>query len=274
VYFSSFTVPRRLHTSSLFDTVKNEHSLRLALCMVGLLLGGAALVGSSTVPVGHFSAQSPADSIPDGWEPIRFGENDAGTAYTLVRAESTVVVRARSDNGASGLITQTRVDLEERPVLEWRWKVNELPTGADVSTKTADDAAARLYVTFDYDGLGLYDRLKLMLLRRVGYAEAPSRALNYLWSTTQARDDPLPSAYTDQIMMLPVRSGSTRVGEWVRERRNVLEDYRRVFGEDPPPVNGVVIMTDTDNTGTSAEALYGDILFRDGEPRAMSGEND
>jgi len=253
-------------------TTPRPLSLLIGLLLAGGLLGTA--LGPSLLRVGHFSAQSPTDSIPAGWEQIRFGENDASTSYALVRAESTVVVRARSDNGASGLITQRRVDLEKHPILEWRWKVNELPQGADVSTKTADDAAARLYVTFDYDGLGLYDRLKLMLLRRVGYAEAPSRALNYLWSTTQTRDDPLPSAYTDQIMMLPIRSGSTRGGEWVRERRNVLADYRRVFGEDPPPVNGVVIMTDSDNTGTSAEALYGDIVFRDDAPRSTSGEND
>jgi len=244
----------------------------IGLLLIGGLLGTA--LGPPLLRIGHFSAQSPTDSIPSGWEQIRFGENDASTSYALVRPGSTVVVRARSENGASGLITQQRVDLEEYPVLEWRWQVNELPEGADVSAKTADDAAARLYVTFDYDGLGLYDRLKLMLLRRVGYAQAPSRALNYLWSTTQARGDALPSAYTDQIMMLPVRSGSTRVGEWIRERRNVLEDYRSVFGEDPPPVNGVVIMTDSDNTGSSAEALYGDIVFRDGEPRAMSEENE
>jgi hypothetical protein len=250
-------------------------TLRLVSLLCGLLLV-AGLLGTALGPpllrVGHFSAQSPSDTLPDGWEQIRFGENDASTSYRLVRAESTVVVRARSDNGASGLITQTRVDLEKHPVLEWRWKVKTLPKGADVAAKTADDAAARLYVTFDYDGLGLYDRLKLMLLRRVGYAEAPSRALNYLWTTSRPPGDALPSAYTDQIMMLPVRSGSTQVGTWVRERRNVLEDYRTVFGEDPPPVNGVVIMTDSDNTATSAEALYGDILFRTDGARAVSLE--
>jgi hypothetical protein len=244
--------------------------------LAALLLGGGIVVvaGSSFVRIAHFSAQAPSDALPDGWEQIRFGENDASTSYALVRTDSTVALRARSENGASGLITQKRVDLEEYPVLEWRWKVNELPEGADVSRKTADDAAARLYVTFDYDGLGLYDRLKLMLLRRVGYAEAPSRALNYLWTTNRPPGDALPSAYTDQIMMLPVRSGSTRVGEWIRERRNVLEDYRTVFGEDPPPVNGVVIMTDSDNTATSAEALYGDILFRADGARAVSLEKD
>lgn len=146
--------------------------------------------------------------------------------------------------------------------MEWRWKVDDLPTDADISQDVRDDAAARVYVTFDYDDLGLVDRLKLALFRRMGFSDAPSRAVNYVWATRQERGTALPSAYTDQIMMVPVRSGSTRVGQWIRERRNVRADYRQVFGEEPPEVNGIVIMTDTDNTSGTARTLYGDIVFR------------
>lgn len=219
-------------------------------------------MAGTTLHIGHFSAQSPSRGVPDGWKQVRFGENDSATRYDLVRRDSTVVVRARSQNGAAGLITLQRVDLARYPILEWRWKVTDMPAGADVTTDTTDDAAARLYVTFDYQDLGLIDRLKLMLLRRVAFAEAPSRALNYLWASQQQSGEAIASPYTDQIRMIPLRSGSDRVGEWVRERRNVLADYRSVFGEDPPAVNGVAIMTDADNTGGSARALYGDIVFR------------
>lgn len=218
--------------------------------------------------IGSFSELSPSGDLPEGWEQIRFGKNESSTTYALTQSDSTVVVQARSNNGASALITRQRVDLNRYPVLEWRWKVESVPEGADVAKDTTDDAAARVYVTFDYDDLGVVDRLKLMLLRRVGYSEAPSRALNYLWAARLDRDDVQESPYTDQIQMLAVRSGSTQVGEWVRERRNVLADYRRVFGEDPPPVNGVAIMTDTDNTGSTAKAYYGDIVFR----RASDGQ--
>lgn len=232
--------------------------------VTALLFGGVvvAFSGPPFVRIGHFSAQSPSASPPDGWAQIRFGENENSTRYELVERESTVVVRAESQNGASGLITRERVDLEEHPILEWRWKAERLPERADVAVDTSDDAAARVYVTFDYDGLGLVDRIKLALLRRFGYSEAPSRALNYLWATRRESEAARPSPYTDQIMMLPVRSGSTEVGQWVRERRNVRADYRQLFGEEPPPVNGVAIMTDTDNTGGTARALYGDLVFR------------
>lgn len=252
------------HQFSDLVTASRLGSLLLGTLLVGGLLG--AVFGLPPLRVGDFSAEAPSATLPEGWSRIRFGENDASTRYELVRGDSAVVLRAESENGASGLITRPSVDLERYPVLEWRWKVEALPADADITTKTADDAAARLYVTFDYDGLGLYDRLKLMLLRQVGYSEAPSRALNYLWASHHERGTVQPSAYTDQIMMMPVRSGSTRVGTWVHERRNVLRDYRRAFGEDPPPVNGIALMTDTDNTGGRAAALYGDIVFRARRP--------
>ena len=120
--------------------------------------------------------------------------------------------------------------------------------------------------------LGVIDRIKLALLRRFGYDKAPSRALNYLWTTRRAPGTIIESPYTDQIMMMPVRSGSTRVGEWVSERRNVRADYREAYGEAPPPVNGIAIMTDTDNTGGTATALYGDIVFRKRERSGAPSE--
>lgn len=237
------------------------------LILTGVLLSGllVAVAAPPVLRIGHFSAEAPSRSLPEGWEQIRFGENESGTRYDLVRTDQGVAVRARSSNGASGLITHQRVDLGQYPILEWRWRVDRLPTGADVTSDVTADAAARVYVTFDYDDLGLLDRIKLALLRRVGYAKAPSRALNYLWASEVDRGRIVESPYTDQIMILPVRSGPAETGEWIRERRNVLADYRRAFGEDPPAVNGVAIMTDTDNTADSARALYGDIVFRPAE---------
>jgi hypothetical protein len=67
--------------------------------------------------------------------------------------------------------------------------------------------------------------------------------------------------YTDRTMMFALQSGEAGARQWVTERRNVFEDYRRAFGEEPPRISGVGIMTDTDNTGETATAWYGDIMF-------------
>jgi len=229
--------------------------------LVVALLATVAMAAPPLVRIGNFSEASPTGSLPPGWKEIRFGENDASTQYRLVEGDSAVVVRARSSNGASGLITREEIRLTDHPILEWRWKVDGVVDDGDVTEKETDDAPARVYVTFDYTDLGVLDRLKLMLLRRFGYAEAPSRALNYVWANHRDLGT-TESPYTDQIVMIPVEAGPTKAGRWVRERRNVLDDYRAVFGEDPPPVNGVAIMTDTDNTAGAARAWYGDIVFR------------
>jgi hypothetical protein len=212
--------------------------------------------------VGDFSTQDPSQATPDGWTPISFADIDTRTQYDLVRVDSSVVVRARSDGGASGLVTKRRVDLAEYPILEWRWKVDGVVADGNARTKAGDDYAARLYVTFDYDDLGLIDRAKLVALRALGYDEIPTRALNYIWANRVAQETFLENAYTDWVVMVAVRSGDRHAGTWVTQRRNVLADYRAAFGGDPPPVNGVAIMTDTDNTDGEATAYYGDILFR------------
>jgi len=193
---------------------------------------------------------------------LAFSEGDPRTDYQLVRHDSTVVVQATSDGGASGLVTRRSIDLNTYPILEWRWKVNRVLDAGDATRKSGDDYPARIYVTFDYDGLGLGGRLKHKALQLLGYDDIPTRALNYLWASTAPRGQFLPNPYTDWVMMLPVQSGPEHVGTWKTERRNVLEDYRTAFGEDPPPVNGIAIMTDTDDTGESATAYYGDIVFK------------
>jgi hypothetical protein len=232
---------------------------------VGVLLVGVVGLGMTrpdVLRVGAFSAQDPSQATPDNWERISFAKIDTKTRYDLVRADSAVVVRARSDGGASGLATERRVDLTEYPILEWRWKVEGVVEDGNAREKEGDDYPARIYVTFDYDDLGVVDRIKLTALRALGYDEIPTRALNYVWANRVDRSTILENAYTDWVMMVAVRSGPDDTGRWVTERRNVLEDYRAAFGGDPPPVNGVALMTDTDDTNGEATAYYGDIVFR------------
>ncbi|MDZ7682540.1 MAG: DUF3047 domain-containing protein [Fodinibius sp.] len=72
----------------------------------------------------------------------------------------------------------------------------------------------------------------------------------------------VPNPFTDWVYMIAVQSGRSKSGRWIVESRNIMEDYRQAFGESPPDITGVAIMTDTDNTGGSATAYYGDIIFR------------
>ena len=71
----------------------------------------------------------------------------------------------------------------------------------------------------------------------------------------------VPNPFTDRVKMIVVESGAENLNTWVGQQRNIYEDYKQAFGEEPPMISGVAIMTDTDNTRESATAYYGDIVF-------------
>jgi hypothetical protein len=233
--------------------------------MITLLVCFAAVADSpGTVEVGRFSAEAEGTSVPAGWKPWRFKKIERLTDYTTVREEGSMVVRAIADNSASGLIRDVRIDPAEYPVLHWRWKVSNTYVRGDVRSKDGDDYPARIYLAFDYDPqrLGLLDRAKYGAAKLLYGQAPPLRVINYIWESKAPKDTITSSAYTDWVKMIVVESGPSTVNRWIAERRNVVEDYRRAFGEDPGMITGVAIMTDADNTGEAATAWYGDIVFR------------
>jgi len=220
---------------------------------------------SSILEVGKFSSGAiwQALPLPDGWIPLTFKKVTRHTKYDLVKDGDTVVVKARSDASASGLTKAVKIDPREYPIIQWRWKVENLLQKSDVSRKDGDDYPARLYITFEYDPdkIGFTKKLKYKAGQAI-FGDIPIGALNYIWDSKTPLGTIVDNAYTDFAKMIVVRSGPRDVGRWMEEQRNVYEDYKAAFGEDPPTINGVAIMTDTDNTKEAATAYYGDILFR------------
>lgn len=235
---------------------------RVLLFLVPLALLGFA---RSDFIVAAFSNMEPGGTI-NGWEPLTLGDADE-TAYSIVAMDGEVVVKAEADDSASGLIRRVEADPAEFPVMRWKWMVDGVIPGGDVSRKGGDDYPARIYVTFDFDpdDLGFGDRLKYKALRALGYDDIPVRALNYIWANKADETMIVPNAYTDWVQMVPVESGAARAGEWHVAERNILDDYRAAFGEEPPAINGIAIMSDADNTGKTATAYFGDIVLRPAE---------
>ena len=233
----------------------------LALLAVPLVVGLLAFSQPDYV-VAAFSNMSSGGNVT-GWEPLSF-EDGRQTQYELVRDGGATVVRARADRSASGLVRRVRVDPNRFPVMTWRWKVDGVVAGGDVRRKSGDDYPARIYVTFDKDvgELGFGDRVKYRALRALGYDDVPVRALNYIWANKASEGQIVPNPFTDWVQMVPVQSGAGNAGAWRVETRDVVRDYRAAFGEDPPAINGIAIMTDADNTKGSATAYYGDIRMR------------
>ena len=212
--------------------------------------------------VGKFSANEPRASLPNGWKPLTFKKIPKLTTYELVKDGAQVVVKAVSDSSASGLTKEVRIDPKEFSIVRWRWKVENLLQKSDATRKDGDDYPARLYITFEYDPdkVSFGKKLKYKAGQAL-FGDIPIGAINYVWERQAPIGAIIDNAYTNFVKMVVVESGSQRLGAWIEESRNIYEDYRKAFGEEPPIINGVAIMTDTDNTKERAVAYYGDIVF-------------
>lgn len=237
----------------------------LALLLAGIA-GDPWLSRAQSAPVievGRFSSEQPGAVLPQGWKPLTFKKIARHTEYGLVRDGEQVVVKATSEAAASGLTKEVSINPKDYPLVRWRWKVENLLQRSDVSRKDGDDYPARLYVTFAYDPerISVGKKLKYHAGRAL-FGDIPIAALNYIWETKTPVGTMIENAYTDFARMIVVESGPSRVGMWVEEERNIYEDFTNAFGEEPPLINGVAIMSDTDNTKERAVAFYGDIAFR------------
>ena len=248
---------------TLPSTWINSSNLALLFC----LLTGSGLMHAQPpvqIQAGMFSTARAGESLPDGWQPLSFSRIERHTDYSLVEDAGTVVVKAVSDRSASGLTRAISIDSAVYPVIQWRWKVNNVLHKGDVSSKAGDDYPARIYISFAFDpGRASYlERLEHEAARLIKGQDVPYRAISYIWGSNSPAGTMIANSYTDRAMMFVVQSGSVKLGQWVTEEHNVYEDYKKAFGEEPTMISGVAIMTDTDNTRESAIAWYGDIVFR------------
>lgn len=216
----------------------------------------------TVIEVGRFSANEPGSGLPQGWKPLTFKNIPKSTTYELVKHGEHVVVKAISDASASGLTKEVKINPKEFPIVRWQWKVDNLLKTSDVTRKDGDDYSARLYITFEYDPdkVSVGKKLKYKA-GRVLFGDIPIGAINYVWERKAPVGAIIDNAYTDFVKMVVVESGPQKLGIWTDESRNIYEDYKRAFSEEPPLINGVAIMTDTDNTKERVTAYYGDIVF-------------
>ncbi len=223
----------------------------------------SVFAAEDVLKIGNFSETSPGITIPEKWEPLKLKNVENQTRYEAVREGGQTVVKAESENSASGLVRKTKIDPAEYPWIEWRWKIGNTYEKGDATKKEGDDYPARIYITFEYDPdkMGFFQNAKYKAAKLLYGEYPPHAAINYIWANKLPKGTFVPNPYTDRVMMIAVESGEEHAGVWRTEKRNIAEDYRKAFGENPPPISGVAIMTDSDNTGESAVSYYGDIVM-------------
>src|SRR2546421_4870244 len=224
--------------------------------LAAVLAFGMALVGCAGAPVDELLASTttvPDLSVESGArvEAARFSAGRAGgsqpgwgrfvvspfaskSEYALVESGSGVVLEGRADGSASGFYQRIRIDPTRHPVIEWRWRVLQTPASLDPRVPARDDSPARVIVAFHGDAtrLDIGERFTLRLYKALTGEKMPYAIIMYSWASDAPVGTITPSIPTDKIQTIVVESGGG-IGEWRELRRNVLEDYRLAFGEEP-----------------------------------------
>ena len=173
--------------------------------------------------------------------------------YEVEKTSKDTFISPDSDNTASALYYKIKIDMKKHPILSWRWNVTEFPTkieGDDLKNTRVDDYGGRMYIIFP------------------GFLPTGAKALEYIWTETIPKGTISPSPYSPNLQLIVIERGREKIGKWVSEKRDLYEDYVAAFGVEPKIKAGaIVFMTDSDSTGTKAQALYDDIKieYKEGE---------
>jgi len=249
-------------------TIGEAATLMLVLIIVLMTYPAVLAESPSVIEVGLFSAETAINPLPAHWEPFNFKSIERHTNYQLIEDDGQIVVKAVAEASASGLIRKITIDPREYPIVQWRWKVANILKKGNVYRKEGDDYPARIYIVFEYDfgRLGFYEKVKYEMASMLYGTYPPLATVNYIWSSNAPLGLIIPNPYTNRSMMVVVQSGKKDLNTWIDEERNIYEDYRNAFKDEPPMISGVAIMTDSDDTGESATTYYGDIVFRKNQP--------
>ena len=254
-----FFILLRMNGSAICTLRRLARNVSLILLVVAS--GAAESADPANSAITPFSAGSPGSAFSAPWRIVTLPKPKPATQYTLVADEGTTVLRAEANASMASLVHPLKLDPKDYPFLSWRWRISNLLNKADIRTKAGDDFPARVYVLFDYDvgKLSLFQRIKIFLARKIFGREVPAAALCYVWDGKTPVGTSVWSPYTDRVRVIVVESGSANVNRWREAERDVVADFRAAFGEEPPAISGVAVASDTDNTGESVTAMYGDI---------------
>ncbi len=169
---------------------------------------------------------------------------DAKTEYSVGNNENGKFLRAEADNSASGLGKEIKINLNETPFLNITWKVEKDLPGIDESTKKGHDYAARVFV-----------------VKKTGATPLSNRAMNYVFSSNYEVDAFHPSPFTKKSIDYVLSTTKENFNEWVTVKVNVKKHFKKFHNLDLDEINGLAIMSDTDNSKLKAISYYQNIYF-------------
>ena len=169
---------------------------------------------------------------------------DKKTEYSVGSNDNGNYLKAVADNAASGLGKKVNIDLNKTPIINITWKVEKDLEGIKENTKKGHDFAARVFA-----------------IKKTGATPLSNRAINYVFSSNNKVGENSPSPYTKKSIDNVLATTQENLNEWVTVKANVKEDFKRFHNLDVDQLDGLAIMSDTDNSKMKAITYYQNIYF-------------
>lgn len=204
---------------------------------------------------------SQAEARP--WRHMTFPGKTA-TRFSYARKDGRDAIAVLASSSASMLRRKVRIEPSELRNVRFSWQVPQLIAGADMGLREADDSPVRVVLFFEGDRsrFSAKDAMLSELVRTLSGEEMPYATLMYVWCNQREPGSVIASPRTSRVRTVVVESGTKKLGQWLDYERNIRADYEKAFGEAPGALIGIGIMSDSDNTQSTAQAWYGPVRLQ------------
>ncbi|MBK7991225.1 MAG: DUF3047 domain-containing protein [Comamonadaceae bacterium] len=238
-------------------------------CATGLLLlmGILLVAAEDRIRIAAFS-EATGSKLPSPWRVVGLpGSSKPFTRFDLVPLDDQTVLRVLADHSYANLVHDLPDVVVTRGIqLRWRWRLDQPLPDADLRRRETDDTALKVCLLFNApaENLGALEQGLLGVARAISGEKLPAATLCYVWDHTLPVGTLLDNAFTSRIRMIVVDSGTKALGQWVSHQRDVTADFNRAFGREfptLPPLEGVAVGADADNTGGHSVGFVGDVTL-------------
>ena len=222
-------------------------------CLAGIVMLGVVISSMALAQDEKIFFHDDFNNL-ENWKPLNFPKIKRHTLYSTIQDGTNSYLKAESNASASGIILNNEFRVFDYPKIRWRWKINNVFAKGNAKTRDGDDYPLRIYIVFKYEPetASFVEKIKYAIAGGLYGDDPPHSSLNYIWANREHEETVLVSPYADKSMMIPLKSGAENADRWIQEEVNIVEDYHKAFGEDPPSTASLAIMNDSDNTGESA----------------------
>jgi len=231
------------------EKIKAKKSKRIytALIIIGIILflTSATIIASKSdiIVIDRFSMNKDKDGVPAGWE-LKKKEGKADIRIERDGDGNNVFLHFISRSSSFGINKKVKFKTQDFPILNWSWKVDKLCEGGDVRKEDTDDQAAQVYIVFP--------RFPVI---------TNTRLIGYIWDNEAPKGSMVTSKKWSKLKYIVLRNKTDELNKWFNEQRNVYDDYKRLFREEPPKVEAIALYINSQNKKSTAESYFDDIYF-------------